>query len=142
MESRLGASILIALCHFLAKLRNVKAHRRQFFRAAGHLRKLQHAVHKAGQAVGLVDDNVHLRGPLFGVGAGQVPHRFGIAFNKRQRRAQVMADVGEQVPLQLVRTRHLPRHGIEILRKHSQFIVPARGDTRGIIPFCHTPRRT
>ena len=111
-------------------------------KAYRELRVQRDAAVKAYEAVGLVDDNVHLRGPLFGVGAGQVPHRFGIAFNKRQRRAQVMADVGEQVPLQLVRTRHLPRHGIEILRKHSQFIVPARGDTRGIIPFCHTPRRT
>ena len=52
-----------------------------------------------------------------------------------------MADVGNQIALQLAGARHLPRHGVKILCKHGQLVVPARGNARGIIALCHTPRR-
>ena len=68
------------------------------------LGEIQQVVDQAGQALCLVDDDLHI---FRGVLSGQVPHHLAIALNHGQRRAQVVRDVGQQVPPQALHLREL-----------------------------------
>src|SRR5699024_9170099 len=88
----------------------------------------------------LVYNDVALFGALVIIVAGQIPHGLGIAFDGGQRRAQVVADVGQNIFLQLSAALDFGGHVVEILRQLADlvpvydldlYVVVAGGDLPG-----------
>ena len=137
----LGADGIVALAYLITQLSHVKVHPLALISAAGHLAQLHHAGHQRGQAVGFVHDDVHLLVPVRFVVAGQVAHRLGIAFDKGQRGAQVVGDVGQQIALHLYRVLHLLGHVVKVPGKVTQLVVAAVVHLHGVVAQRHLPRR-
>ena len=74
--------------------------------------------------------------------AGDVAHGLGVALDEGERGAQVVGDIGQQVPLHLRGPLDFLRHVVEILGQVAKLIVPARFHMDGIIALGHLPRRT
>ena len=128
---------VVAFAHFVAQLAHVKVHPLTAVGTAGHLAQLHHAGHQRGQAVGLVHDDVHLFVAVGLVIAGQVAHRLGVALDEGQRGAQVVGDVGQQVPLHLGRPLHLLCHMVEVLCKVAQLVAAAALHLHGVVALGH-----
>ncbi len=131
------AQSVVAARYFKAKLAHVKVYKIRLFRATLHFAQLHNAVDQRGQAVCLIHNNVALLGALGVVAARQIAHRLGVALYQGQRRAQVVADVGQNVFFQLGAALDLGGHVVEILCQTPDFIavlhlnlyiVVARGD--------------
>ena len=73
--------------------------------------------------VGLVHDDVALLGALGIIIAGQVAHRLGVALYQGQRGAQVVADIGQNVLLQLGAALDLGGHVVEVLGQTSDLVM-------------------
>ena len=133
----LGADGVVTLTYLVAQLAHVKVHPLTAVGTAGHLAQLHHAGHQRGQAVGLVHDDVHLFVAVGLVIAGQVAHRLGVALDEGQRGAQVVGDVGQQVPLHLGRPLHLLCHMVEVLCKVAQLVAAAALHLHGVVALGH-----
>ena len=70
------------------------------------------------------------------VTAGQVAHRLGVTLYQGQRRAQVVADVGENVLFQLGAALDLGGHIVEILGQTSDLVVVLHLDGDVIVARC------
>ena len=66
---------------------------------------VQHRVHQCGQAVGLIQNDLQILGSIF---SGNILHDLHIAFDQGQGRAQVMTDIGDQLPLSLLHLTQIP----------------------------------
>ena len=127
------------------RLRQIKADRFAPGRAAARLAQLQHGIDQRTEALGFVDDDLHV---LRGVFARQIAHHFGVALNQRQRGAQVVADIGDQFLLHLFHapqiTRGLRQLGVELGDftiahvLHRGIFAPAEG-TRRLSGFHQRP---
>ena len=51
-----------------------------------------------------------------------------------------MADIGDEVPLQLRGAAHLPGHGVEIPGQRAQLVIRLGRDAHLVIAACHLPR--
>ena len=123
----LRAHRLVAGGHFLAQLGHIKADGLRLFRAAAHLGQLHDTVHKAGQPVGLVHNNVQLLGALSGVAAGQIAHRLRITLDEGEGGAQVMAHIRQQIFLHLGGLVHLARHMVKVAGQLVQLVAALGG---------------
>ena len=120
----LRAHGLVALGHLAAQLGHIKFHQLGLLAAAAHAAELHHAVYKAAQAVGFVNDNAQLGVAALGAVAGQVANGFRIALDQGQRGAKIMAHIGQKLLLQLAGALHLGGHAVEILCQLAHFVLP------------------
>ena len=85
--------------------RKVEAGLFQGQHAGLQLGEVQQVVDQVGQPFRLVDDNLHV---FRGVLPRQIPHDLAVALNHGQGGAQVVADVGQQIPAQALHLGELP----------------------------------
>ena len=138
----LGTDGIIPLADLVAELAHIEVDLLALFCAARDLAQFHDAGHQRGQAVGFIDDDVHLLVTVGLVVAGDVPHRLGIALDEGQRGAQVVGDICQQVPLHLGCALDLPRHVVEVLGQVAQLVAAGRLDMDRVVPVCHLTGRT
>ena len=137
----LCAHRVVPLGHLFAQLGHVKVHQFGLLRAAAHLGKLHYAVHQPAEPVGFVHNDVQLLGALVRFIAGQIAHGLRIAPDEGQRGAQVVAHVGQQLPLQLSRLLHLARHVVEVPRQQAEFVPLALVHVHVVVALGDLPGR-
>ena len=112
--------LLTARDDVLHTLREIK---RLLFALGGarlEFRKVEHIVHKGGETVCLVDDDLHVFGLVF---AGQVAHDLGIADDHGERGAQIVRNVGDQLAAQAIHLGKLHGGMVEDVGKLSGFPI-------------------
>ena len=133
----LGADGVVPFAHLIAELAHIKMYPLAPVGTAGHLTQFHHAGHQRGQPVGFVHDDIHLFVPVLLVITGDVAHRFGVALDEGQRGAQVVRDVGQQVPLHLGGVLHFSGHVVEVAGQIAQLVAAAAVHMDGIVAQCH-----
>ena len=137
----LGADGVVTLADLVAELAHIKMHPLALDGTAGHLAQFHHAGDEGCQPVGFVHDNIHLLVAVGLVVARDVPHRLGVALDEGQRGAQVVGDIGQQVPLHLGGMLDFLRHVVEVLCQIAQFVVPLGVHLHVVIALGHLPGR-
>ena len=124
---------IIAVQHLADALRQVKGALLQGQDTCLQLGQVQQVVDQVGQALRLVNDDLDV---LRGVLAGQVPHHFAISLNHGQGCAQIMGDIGQQIPPQTLHLGQLPGGVIQGLGQLPDLFGSMLLKADGIIPGC------